>query len=161
MTRLHVELPRPLRVMASQTDHDIFERALILLICPELVSPRHLVKLPRQKQTSSSQFSEGNPTQMAVRNTQTCRVFVLEMLTERTLTVCWSDPRAGHCGEQTWRFGFARDDAYCVISGKRISRGDKIFRPRKTAKYPSSRDHMILASEISAQGYGDSPSLKI
>lgn len=76
-------------------------------------------------------------------------ISILEKLSSSTISVRWSDPCLGHYGNQLWGIGSARTDAICALSGKRIRRGDSVFRPRVYgSQVPSNRDRMILASAV-------------
>jgi hypothetical protein len=77
-------------------------------------------------------------------------VSILEKLSSSTISVRWSDPCLGHYGNQLWGIGSARTDAICALSGKRIRRGDPVFRPRAYgSQVPTNRHRMILASAVS------------
>ncbi|HEX7908005.1 MAG TPA: DUF3331 domain-containing protein [Paraburkholderia sp.] len=70
----------------------------------------------------------------------------IERLSSEAVSVCWSDARLGRCSEQIWRLGRARIDSYCLLTGRRIRYGDKVFRPRTQRGYPSPEyNRMILA----------------
>jgi hypothetical protein len=76
------------------------------------------------------------------------QVSVIERLTTRTLSVCWSDPRCGKYTDQLWRLGLARDDGLCAFSGMYVRRGDSVFRPSSSVRLcPAAFDRMILASQ--------------
>jgi len=88
----------------------------------------------------------------------TLYISVVEKLSSTTISVCWSDPCLGHYANQIWGMGSARGDAICVLSGKRIRRGDPIFRPRAYgSQLPINRDRMILASAVSGLCQRPSP----
>lgn len=70
----------------------------------------------------------------------------IERLSSDAVSVCWSDARLGRCSEQTWRLGRARIESYCLLTGRRIRYGDKVFRPRLQQGFPSpEHNRMILA----------------
>ncbi|WP_460904889.1 DUF3331 domain-containing protein [Paraburkholderia jirisanensis] len=76
-------------------------------------------------------------------------VSIIEKLSSQTLSVSWSDPRAGRYSEQVWRLGRARFDARCAVSGRPIRRGEAVFRPLSNrSAHPARRDQMILASSV-------------
>jgi hypothetical protein len=78
------------------------------------------------------------------------QVSIVERLTERTLSVNWSDARLGHHADQIWRISVARGDARCVLTGMSIRRGDAVFRPRLFGTTRPANSHwMILASAAS------------
>ncbi|MFP3605972.1 DUF3331 domain-containing protein [Paraburkholderia sp. SIMBA_053] len=83
---------------------------------------------------------------------QPARIFVHEVLSAHTVSVCWSDSQSGHYAEQVWRLGLARNDGYCALSGLPIMEGDEVFRPRRsTTCVPANWNRMILASEVASE----------
>ncbi|WP_229518108.1 DUF3331 domain-containing protein [Paraburkholderia terrae] len=77
------------------------------------------------------------------------RITILEKLSTKTVSVCWSDSRTGHYADQVWRLGIARISAHCVLTGKQILRGDPVFRPRASETYsPGNKERMMLASAV-------------
>ncbi|WP_250516505.1 DUF3331 domain-containing protein [Caballeronia sp. INDeC2] len=77
----------------------------------------------------------------------TC-ISIVERTSSQTVTVCWSDARMGHFAEQVWRLGRACADSFCVLTGKQIAYGDKIFRPRVWRGVAPDEDCMILACAV-------------
>ncbi|WP_109483712.1 DUF3331 domain-containing protein [Paraburkholderia sp. C35] len=78
-------------------------------------------------------------------------IVVEERLSSCTISVSWSDPCTGRYTEQIWRSGLARDAAVCALTGRAISRGDAVFRPRAHDFHvPSNRHQMILAATLDA-----------
>jgi hypothetical protein len=76
-------------------------------------------------------------------------IVVQERLSTCTISVSWSDPCSGRYTEQIWRSGLARDAAVCALTGRAISRGDAVFRPRAHDFHvPSNRHQMILAATL-------------
>ena len=76
-------------------------------------------------------------------------IVVEERLSSCTISVSWSDPCSGRYTEQIWRSGLARDAAVCALTGRAISRGDAVFRPRAHDFHvPSNRHQMILAATL-------------
>ncbi|MBN3762957.1 DUF3331 domain-containing protein [Burkholderia sp. Ac-20365] len=76
-------------------------------------------------------------------------IVVEERLSSCTISVSWSDPRSGHYSAQIWRSGLARGAAVCALTGRAISRGDEVFRPRAHDFHvPSNRHQMILAATL-------------
>ena len=76
-------------------------------------------------------------------------IVVQERLSSCTISVSWSDPCTGRYTEQIWRSGLARDAAVCVLTGRAISRGDLVFRPRAHDFHvPSNQHQLILAATV-------------
>ena len=76
-------------------------------------------------------------------------IVVEERLSSCTISVSWSDPCSGRYNAQIWRSGLARDAAVCALTGRAISRGDEVFRPRAHDFHvPSNRHQMILAATL-------------
>jgi Domain of unknown function (DUF3331) len=78
----------------------------------------------------------------------TTRFEILEWTPGNSLVVCWCDPTAGRYGEQSWKLSVARGVSICAFSGKRIKRGDKIFRPYWRGAKPANAEQSILASAL-------------
>lgn len=142
------QLSRRDRAMTYTTDDDIFERALLRLLHPDPMPSTQGVQASIKNKRCRTKRSIAHRIQTAERITQPAQIFVLEVLSANTLSVCWSDPRAGRYAEQVWRSGFARNGAYCALSGKPIVQGDKIFRPGRSFVCPANWDRMMLASEV-------------
>ena len=76
-------------------------------------------------------------------------IVIEERLSSCTISVSWSDPCSGRYHEQVWRSGLARVPAVCALTGRAISRGDEVFRPRaRDFHVPSNQHQMILAATI-------------
>ena len=80
------------------------------------------------------------------------RVSINERLTERTLSVAWSDSQCGQIGEQLWRRVSAEKPGHCVVSGKTISRGDPVFMPSRRTIRASATDWMIAEEHVKSWG---------
>jgi hypothetical protein len=79
----------------------------------------------------------------------TYTVTVVEELSNSLFSLCWHDPTLCHYQEQVWMPCAARESGHCALSGKRISRGDAVYRPRlRGPARPLNADAMILASEL-------------
>jgi hypothetical protein len=76
------------------------------------------------------------------------RLEILEWNSGNSLVVCWCDSTAGRCGEQSWKLSVARGASICALSGKRIKRGDKVFRPYWRGTKPANAEQSILASAL-------------
>lgn len=80
---------------------------------------------------------------------RTYTVTVVEELPNSHFSLCWHDPTLCHYQEQVWMPCAARASGHCALSGKRIGRGDPVYRPRlRGPARPLNGDAMILASEL-------------
>ncbi|NVH76096.1 DUF3331 domain-containing protein [Paraburkholderia sp. JPY432] len=134
--------------MQDPQEH-IVQRALVSLLLPAVVTAsneadnRELKTRLRRRDVDSRQVA-ATPAQSPPR-----RVAVLDRPSARALTVLWSDACSGHYGHQTWRLVYAKRDAFCVLTGAPIFKGDEVFRPRVSGdSLPANWDQMILASEV-------------
>jgi hypothetical protein len=135
--------------MAYLSDDNMIERALLRLLCPVVpvsvrcVETAYKKKFRRQKRPVVK-------THTPQRLPQPARIFVHEILSAHTVSICWSDSQSGYYAEQIWRLGFARNDGFCALTGRPIAEGDDVFRPRRSvACVPANWDRMILASSVS------------
>jgi hypothetical protein len=79
----------------------------------------------------------------------TYTVTVVEELSNSLFSLCWHDPTLCNYQEQVWSPCVAPASGHCVLSGKRIGRGDPVYRPRvRGPARPLNGDAMILASEL-------------
>jgi Domain of unknown function (DUF3331) len=82
-------------------------------------------------------------------NVRTYTVTVVEELSNSLLSLCWHDPTLCNYQEQVWSRSVSRASGHCALSGKRIGRGDPVYRPRVRGPVrPLNVDAMILASEL-------------
>jgi hypothetical protein len=80
---------------------------------------------------------------------RTYTVTVVEKLSNSLFSMCWHDPTLCNYQEQVWSPCVARASGHCALSGKRIGRGDPVYRPRvRGPTRPLNGDAMILASEL-------------
>jgi hypothetical protein len=77
-------------------------------------------------------------------------VSLLERTTPSTVTLAWRDPTSCFYGEQTWRVALARVSGICALSGKQITRGDRIYHPRRSKPEPVNARAMILESVLNS-----------
>ncbi len=61
---------------------------------------------------------------------RTYTVTVVEELSNSLFSLCWHDPTLCNYQEQVWSPCAARASGRCALSGKHISRGDSVYRPR-------------------------------
>jgi hypothetical protein len=133
----------------SSSDDDIVERALVRLLFPGTMLSPQSVETSYRKKMRRARVPVGPRTHQAEWIPLPARIFVHEILTACTLSICWSDAQTGHYSEQVWRLGLARNDGYCALSGQPIVEGDDVFRPRRCeAGVPANWSRMILASAV-------------
>ncbi|RKE36408.1 uncharacterized protein DUF3331 [Paraburkholderia sp. BL23I1N1] len=139
--------------MTSHAEDDIVRRALVGVLMPESNSLQATIKT-RQVRTERLRLTKRLPNDLFKPVDvvpQPLNVSVLERLSSKSLIVSWSDPCSGKYGNPVWRFGLARVDSFCVLTGMPICRGDPVFRPRVSpTSIPANHNWMILVSEISA-----------
>jgi hypothetical protein len=79
------------------------------------------------------------------------KVQVVERLTETTISVTWHDSTSVNYMEQLWLLGSAHRAGICSLTGAPISRGQRVYRPRRNGKRPAlNQDAMILSEMTSA-----------
>ncbi|WP_241974987.1 DUF3331 domain-containing protein [Paraburkholderia sp. BL17N1] len=109
------------------------------------------------KSTFERRFRPGkrkppSPYRDAEATPRPSRIFVQEILSVHTVSIYWSDSQTGHYAEQLWRLGLARVAGCCALSGRPISSGERVFRPRRSPmNVPGNWDRMVLASAILEQ----------
>ncbi|WP_087733175.1 DUF3331 domain-containing protein [Paraburkholderia piptadeniae] len=139
--------------MTSQADDDVVRRALVDILMPESHSLEATIRPPcgpRKKLRSRRRPSTQAFKPVDVEPPPS-HVSILERLSSKSLSVCWSVPRSGHYADQVWRIGLARVDSFCVLTGMPIWRGDSVFRPRVSPSFfPANHNRMILASVVSS-----------
>jgi hypothetical protein len=82
-------------------------------------------------------------------NVRPFTVTVVEELSNALFSLCWHDPTLCNYQEQVWSPCLARASGRCPLSGKRIGRGDPVYRPRmRGPARPLNGNAMILASEL-------------
>ncbi len=89
------------------------------------------------------------PRNMDGGDVRTFTVTVVEKLSNSLFALCWHDRTLCNYQEQVWSPCLARESGRCALSGKHISRGDPVYRPRTRGRVmPLNGDAMILASEL-------------
>jgi Domain of unknown function (DUF3331) len=79
-------------------------------------------------------------------------VTCVERRSSRTIAVCWTDATLGRYGEQVWVLGVARRKSRCAMSGREITRGDPVYRPRLTRSFrPLNAEAMILVASLQGE----------
>lgn len=76
------------------------------------------------------------------------RISLVEWSGATIVTLAWRD--STHCsyGDQVWHLTHAHKDGVCVISGRRIRRGEAVFKPRATRPAALNAGAMILTSVL-------------
>jgi Domain of unknown function (DUF3331) len=77
---------------------------------------------------------------------------ILERSSPTSLVVCWCDPTLGRYGDQPWRVGIAKGVSTCALTGERIKRGDRVFKPFGRGQKPANANQSILASALERSG---------
>lgn len=72
-------------------------------------------------------------------------VRILEIASERTITVSWCDSLSGRYGFQTWRRRTAQTPGTCVLTGRPIVKGEAVYRPLHSETPPRNAEAMIAA----------------
>jgi hypothetical protein len=136
--------------MTLLSKDDIVVRALLNVLDP---SAEQLDACARNKHVplKRDRVSVRSPrVEACIRSSsRPAQIAVMERLSPVTISVSWSDPCSGRYTEQIWCSGIARVTSLCVLTGRAIGRGDRIFRPRARAtRVPTHQDRMILAETI-------------
>ncbi|WP_394365057.1 DUF3331 domain-containing protein [Paraburkholderia kirstenboschensis] len=79
---------------------------------------------------------------------QDASVRLLECPSDRTVLIEWSSPTGCRYGEQLWTRAIATSAGVCALSGKPVTRGDAVFRPRRPLNSGGNALAIILATEI-------------
>lgn len=78
-----------------------------------------------------------------------CTVIVEERLANTLIALSWIDPTCGSFRDQIWRLATARRSGVCALTGRRVRKGDAIFRPRgRRRDAPCNWNAMILAASL-------------
>jgi hypothetical protein len=75
-------------------------------------------------------------------------VTVLERPTTHSAVILWRDSTRCHYADQIWCRCLSQRSGVCALSGRRIRRGDVVYRPRARKCPPLNAGDMILASSI-------------
>lgn len=143
--------------MVYANDDDIFGRALLRLLCPDMGYSTQQAETDFRKRFRRRNGSTAGRTHNAEWIRRPTRILVLEILSTCTLSVYWSDAQTGHYQEQIWCLVRARKDGFCALSGSPILEGDDVYHPRRRGRFvPANWDRMILASEVSQGAHGTS-----
>ncbi|SIT45964.1 conserved hypothetical protein [Paraburkholderia piptadeniae] len=137
--------------MTCRNEDNIVRRALIALLAPkpfaseaETTSNTHI----RKKKYRQSGRAATRTCEPVVAEPVPARISIVERLSSETVSVFWSDATLGR-SEQAWRLGRARIDSYCLLTGKRIRYGDKVFRPlTHQGSLAHEYNRMILACVV-------------
>jgi hypothetical protein len=136
-------------MMTRPVEEDIVRRALVGVLMPTPLESIKKAQYGPKKKFRMTKRPPPEALEPVPVEPPPAHISILEQLSSKTLSVCWSDPRSGHYADQVWRIGLARMDSFCVLTGMPIRRGDPVFRPRACESYfPANRDRMILASAV-------------
>jgi hypothetical protein len=108
---------------------------LLTAIPPPREDDHEEMNLPRRKIFKSPRLSENTV------------VNLLDVPTERSVTVSWHDSTACHYGEQVWRVQRARISGVCALSRLPIKRGDFVYQPTGRPR-PLNSGAMMLHSVV-------------
>lgn len=138
--------------MTTLAEEDIGRRALLDILIPVEHAPDSSTGTARRKKQrfrlKKRRLREEGAPAVDVEPRPT-HISVVERLSSETVSVCWSDARFGRYSEQIWRLGRARSDSFCLLTGRQIRYGDKIFRPRTQQGYLTpDHNRMILACAV-------------
>ncbi|MBN3754432.1 DUF3331 domain-containing protein [Paraburkholderia sp. Tr-20389] len=136
--------------MNALSKDNIVVRTLLNVLDPS-AEQRHACTKNRYAALKKLRVTIPSPVsaERSVQQTKPAHIVVQERLSSCTISVSWSDPCSGRYTEQIWRSGLARDAAVCVLTGRAISRGDPVFRPRAHDFHvPSNQHQMILAATV-------------
>src|SRR5689334_3148375 len=104
-------------MMNRPVEEDIVRRALVSVLMPTPVDSSKKAQHSPQKKFRMTKRSLPEELEPVASEPPPAHVSILEQLSSKTLSVCWSDSRSGHYADQVWRFGLARKDSYCVLTG--------------------------------------------
>ncbi|MBT2794278.1 DUF3331 domain-containing protein [Paraburkholderia strydomiana] len=112
------------------------------LRCPDVGVGTTLTPKRRTSYGFETMSSAGRSPQVAVS--------LIERTTSLTVTIAWRDPTSCFYGAQIWRVTNAKVSGICALSGQRVRRGDRIFRPKCSRPAPVNARAMILESALNA-----------
>jgi hypothetical protein len=136
--------------MNALSEDNIVVRTLLNVLDPS-AEQRHACTKNRYAALRKLRITMPSPASAdpCVQTPKPAHIVVQERLSSCTISVSWSDACTGRYTEQIWRSGLARDAAVCVLTGRAISRGDAVFRPRAHDFHvPSNQHQMILAATV-------------
>jgi hypothetical protein len=138
--------------MGTLAEEDVGRRALLDILTPVAHASESATDTARRKKQrfrlKKRRLREERAPEVDVEPRPT-HISVVERLSSETVSVCWSDARMGRYSEQTWRLGRARTESYCLLTGRQIRYGDRIFRPRTEQGYLTpDHNRMILACAV-------------
>jgi hypothetical protein len=106
-----------------------------------------LRELPREDASISASMRRGAAGQPLC--SRHGHLAIVEMWSENLVSVSWSDPTSGRYSEQPFRLCIARRAGVCALTGERIQRGDKVYRPLSPKLRALSTGCCVLASALS------------
>ncbi|MGA3252111.1 MAG: DUF3331 domain-containing protein [Paraburkholderia sp.] len=144
----HPSSHRPPRRASAPGGQDPW--ATMLATIRQLSSPPDPLGKPRAPSgRATSGSGTVRPRKQDEGDVRTFTVRVVEALSNSLFSLCWHDATLCNYQEQVWSPSLARASGCCAMSGKHISRGDPVYRPRvRGPAMPLNGDAMILASEL-------------
>ncbi|MPV60201.1 hypothetical protein CFB46_30025 [Burkholderia sp. HI2761] len=135
---------------------DVFEGALMRLLDPSrLPGTRDGPAGAAGRRMRRVRIARGDGAS-GVAAPAAARVRIVEILSDTSVSVRWSDPRSGHFGEQVWRCVTARTASRCVLTGMPIHCGDRVYRPQGRGRtVPCNWDRMIHAAAVASRSSHD------
>jgi len=89
------------------------------------------------------------PTVQPWAATECASIVAVERQPDSSMLVSWSDSTRCRYTDQLWVVIVSRISGYCALSGRRIRRGDQVYKPRWKAPYrPANGAEMILVAEL-------------
>jgi Domain of unknown function (DUF3331) len=112
-----------------------------------------LGQLSGETQLSSIVQSLGKPEPQSSTHTPSSglTIHVLERSTATRMTLAWRDPLRCAYGDQHWFLTQARLPGVCAISGRKIRRGENVYRPQPTRPRALNSGAMIHAATLEAR----------
>ncbi|OXI30008.1 hypothetical protein CFB89_22535 [Burkholderia sp. AU16741] len=129
---------------------DVFESALLRLLDPSrMPGPRDGLPGTADRHRRRGRGIRNDGADAAAASPASARIRIVEILSDTSVSVRWSDPRFGHFGEQVWQCVTARTSSRCVLTGLPIRCGDRVYRPQGRGRtIPCNWDRMIHAAAV-------------
>lgn len=95
----------------------------------------------------------GTPHQTTLVPAPRNKITAIERQDKASALISWCDPTMCHYVDQVWIGVTARNSGYCALTGRRIRRGDAVFKPRARGRLrPVNCEEMILAAALESAG---------
>lgn len=76
------------------------------------------------------------------------KIHLVERVTTTRVTLAWFDLSRCAYGNQEWHLTRARRSGVCAVSGRRIRRGENVYRPRPSRPQVLNADAMIYTDVL-------------